>query len=113
MTLDHAVGVLSAHGELYGAISHVATAGTYDVNLLTNGLAQSIANGILGVGEANSMALLMAETADNSLANMAGALLAAAVSSGLSAITAMNGLINNENKYAHLSLAQSASTCRR
>ena len=103
VTLDHAVGVLSAHGELYGAISHVATAGTYDVNLLTNGLAQSIANGILGVGEANSMALLMAETADNSLANMAGALLAAAVSSGLSAITAMNGLINNENKYAHLS----------
>jgi hypothetical protein len=102
LTLDHALSVLSSHGELYDAVTHALTVGTYDAALLTNAMMQLVTNGTLSASAANTMLIQMADSADGQLATMAGALLAAIVhSGGMSAQAAMDELGTNANKYAH------------
>lgn len=102
VTLDHALNVLLTNGELYGAVAHAVSAGTYDATLLANGLVQLVTSGALSASDANGIAMQMAFTADGTLATMAGTLLAALVhNGGMTASAVMSELTSNANRYAN------------
>lgn len=103
-TLDHVIAQLATQPDaLVNALEYAVIQNALDATQVLNACMAAASNGSLTSAQIKTIAVDMADTGVNAMANTAGAMLAAAVSSGgMSAQEAMAELTNNANRYAHV-----------